>query len=235
MDLNTLETPTIEPVNTLATPPTPTTARQGDVFAQTVDTNKLAQQTKAFDRQSASQEAFKIQVAQQVQNRYAQVKQVEEQVASIKAQNEQLKTQLAGVRSEMTQTTSQLSSVNSQISSAQAEVQRAQQEAQRVTQQPVAQTPTTTQPTPVAQTPVNQATGRPAGSEAAYVQAAQKVTDAQNAYNNYLNSVQSTLKAGNSSIPDRVEFPQISAQSDSLYDNIRSAQAEMQRARDALQ
>lgn len=127
MDLNTLPQPTTPPVNETPQPSiNPVEARQGDVFAQTVDTGKLARQTKAFDRQSDAQEAFKIQVAQQVQGRYAQVKQVEDQANAIKAQNEQLRTQIAGVRSELTQTNSQLSSVNSQISSAQAALQQAQ-------------------------------------------------------------------------------------------------------------
>jgi vacuolar-type H+-ATPase subunit I/STV1 len=95
-DLSGLPQPTTPPVN-------PIEARQGDVFAQTVDTGKIARQTRAFDVQSDVQEAFKTQVSQQVQAQYSQVKAIEQQTAQVKAESEQIRAQVTQVRQQASQ------------------------------------------------------------------------------------------------------------------------------------
>ena len=75
-------------LNTLGQPTGSTLkeARQGDLFAQTVDTGKIAQQVRAFDQQTDQAEAFKIQASQAVQSQNAELQRITQEIAQIDSQ-----------------------------------------------------------------------------------------------------------------------------------------------------
>jgi chromosome segregation ATPase len=152
---NPLGLPTVsQPVNNITATPVsstdPTQARQGDVFAQTVDTAKIAQQTKAFDRQSEAFEAFKVQTSQSVQQQTAEAKRIQTEADSIKAQASQLRSQIQGVRSQTAQIKQEaLSVINTSRQAYQAEISNINKELQNMQQQMQTQVATlkNTQPT----------------------------------------------------------------------------------------
>jgi predicted RNase H-like nuclease (RuvC/YqgF family) len=142
---NPLGLPTVsQPVNNITATPVsstdPTQARQGDVFAQTVDTAKIAQQTKAFDRQSEAFEAFKVQTSQGVQQQTAEAKRIQTEADSIKAQATQLRAQIQGVRSQTAQIKQEaLSVINTSRQAYQTEISNINKELQNMQQQMQAQ------------------------------------------------------------------------------------------------
>ena len=111
-------------LNTLGQPTGSTLkeARQGDLFAQTVDTGKIAQQVRAFDQQTEQAEAFKIQASQAVQSQNAELQRITQEIT-------QIDSQIQAKRQEQSQVQTQINQVKSQVTQLQQQAMQIKQQA----------------------------------------------------------------------------------------------------------